>query len=112
MPDKLQIMLAVLLTAYGVIVGWYVRGIIVARRKSGEDKSSSPSSSDSSSSVKRKRSRHTGKKCPDCKNVIDVRRAVCQHCGHKFELEPGVEPHPDELKALGKAAAIDQGKDI
>jgi len=37
------------------------------------------------------RSRHSGKRCPQCQNLIDVRRTVCQHCGHIFQTAPKPE---------------------
>ena len=26
-----------------------------------------------------------GKRCPDCRTIINAKREVCQHCGHVFE---------------------------
>lgn len=38
-----------------------------------------------------RRHRRSGKRCPQCQNLIDVRRAVCQHCGHICETVPKPE---------------------
>jgi hypothetical protein len=43
--------------------------------------------------------------------MIDVRRSVCQHCGHTFELAPGTERHPDEIaKGIVAPASTNSGK--
>jgi uncharacterized OB-fold protein len=34
------------------------------------------------------RKRKRGKKCPQCQNVINYTREVCQHCGYKFNMAP------------------------
>ena len=91
MYNKLDLMLVVLLLTNAVVLIWLIRNMIVTKNKPAEDP---PPSSHS-----RWRKRLPGKKCPDCAKVIDVRRTVCQHCGHKFKVKPGTEPHPDEVKA-------------
>ena len=40
------------------------------------------------------RKRRRGKKCPNCKNIINYYREVCQHCGYKF----GAVETPSELQ--------------
>jgi uncharacterized OB-fold protein len=39
-----------------------------------------------------KRKRKIGKRCPQCRNIIDYRRPVCQHCAYKF---PEVSEHAE-----------------
>jgi hypothetical protein len=80
----------VLIMAYLIAVIWYIWSIINARKQKEVHKHTAH---------RRKRSRHReGKRCPQCQKVIDRRRSVCQHCGQVFQLAPGVEPHPDEVK--------------
>ena len=44
--------------------------------------------------------RRLGKRCPNCKNIIDYYRKVCQHCGYEFYQVP--EKKDSEEKSLGK----------
>lgn len=37
------------------------------------------------------RSRRSGKRCPQCQNLINTRRTVCQHCGYVFQTAPKPE---------------------
>lgn len=48
----------------------------------------------------RRRKKKRGKKCPQCNNIINFYREVCQHCGHKFDVEPqpGQGPEGPENK--------------
>lgn len=39
---------------------------------------------DGKSSLSKKKKKNNGKRCPQCKNLIDANRKVCQHCGHEF----------------------------
>ena len=38
-----------------------------------------------------RRRQRSGKRCPQCRNLIDARRTVCQHCGHIFKTVPKPE---------------------
>jgi len=44
----------------------------------------------------------TGKRCPQCQNLIDARRTVCQHCGHAFAATP---PAPESAKPTEETAS-------
>ena len=46
---------------------------------------------------KKSRRRRKGKRCPQCRKIIDCRRIVCRHCGYEFKPEPGLEPHADKI---------------
>jgi hypothetical protein len=92
--SKFDIFFAILIVAYISVVGWYLKNTIFGKKKKKEKKSRSRSSESSKSRRKR-----TGKKCPRCKKTVDKRRTVCHHCGNKFDVSPGTEPHPDEVKA-------------
>jgi len=46
-----------------------------------------------------RRSRRAGKRCPQCQNLIDARRTVCQHCGHLFEATAPAEEEPVQKNA-------------
>jgi len=37
-----------------------------------------------------------GKKCPQCKNIINYSREVCQHCGYKFNSAPAGNSGPTD----------------
>jgi len=108
--DKIYYLIIFLLVAYGLLIGWYLRAFFLSKKKPAEEKSSSSSKHGHS----KNRKRRAGKKCPDCKKVIDVRRTVCQHCGHKFEVPPGTEPHPEEIRMKDKqgntASPVKKGK--
>ena len=90
MTDSNNILYLILLVGYLVAVGWYVRSTMAFRRAGGEKKPSSRGGG--------RRHKKAGKHCPECKEMIDARRTVCQHCGHKFDLVPA-DPHPDEVWA-------------
>ncbi|HUT54661.1 MAG TPA: hypothetical protein VM658_14820 [bacterium] len=103
--NRLDLMLTMLLLAYAAVLAWYVRSVIVTKNKPAS------SSRHSSHNVKRKRKRLSGKKCPGCNQIIDSRRTVCHHCGHQFEVEPGSEPHPDEVEAGIRKAGPEPNKE-
>lgn len=43
------------------------------------------------------RSKRTrGKRCPECGNLINAQKTICQHCGHEFGSAPA--PKPPEAK--------------
>jgi len=52
-----------------------------------------------SSSYSSRKKKRRGKKCPQCKNVINYYREVCQHCGYKF----GPVETPGESEDKGAA---------
>jgi len=101
--SKFDVFFAILVVAYISVVGWYLKNTIFGKKKKKEKKSRSKSSKSSKSSESSKSSksrlRRSGKRCPRCKKTIDKRRSVCHHCGNKFDMSPGTEPHPDEVKA-------------
>lgn len=78
----------ILALAYVALLGWYL--LRVAFPKSEEQEAPKKAK-------KGKGHRRQGKKCPECKKVIDARRTVCQHCGYKFTPKLGRELHPDEV---------------
>jgi len=86
-----DIMYIALVVIYLAAVVWYIISTLVNRKKGSE------SSSGSSQSQPKRRSRR-GKRCPSCKQIIDNRRTICQHCGHEFAIDPNSEPHPDEIR--------------
>lgn len=95
MPLSTNALLIVLAAAYLAALGWYVRNIFIM----GDEASPSKEPEERSSSrARRHKQRRSGKRCPGCGKIVDRRRTSCQYCGHEFELEEGVEPHPDELK--------------
>ena len=94
-----NLMLAVLIVGYLSVMGWYLKSVMIKKK----DKKKSRKSKSRKSKSKH---RIAGKRCPGCKRTIDRRRTVCQHCGHKMELSPGVEPHPDEV-ARGIVAPLE-----
>ncbi len=98
-------MLVVLLAANAVLLAWLIRSVI------GGSGIKPESQSRPSSDHKHKHKHRAGKKCPDCGNMIDVRRTICQHCGHKFEVKPGTEPHPDEVKAGTRKPTAEPAED-
>jgi len=50
--------------------------------------------------------RRLGKRCPQCKNIIDYRRKVCQHCGYEFPYVP----EPKEIEASSSWRKKKRGK--
>jgi hypothetical protein len=88
-----------LVAIYVAAVGWYVISVIVSGNKKNRDGSTSSSGHGGGRSHRSSTPRHKGKRCPSCKQIVDVRRTICQHCSHEFEIEPGVEPHPDDIKS-------------
>jgi len=87
-----------LVVIYVAAVGWYVVSVVSGKKKS-HDGGTSSSGHRSSRSHRSSTSRHKGKRCPSCKQIVDARRTICQHCSHEFEIVPGMEPHPDEIKS-------------
>lgn len=87
--DTMYIALVVI---YLAAVTWYIISTLINRKKGSESSSSS-----SGNSQHKHRSRR-GKRCPGCKQIIDNRRTLCQHCGHEFVIDPNSEPHPDEIR--------------
>jgi len=77
-----------------------------------------------------KRSRHRGKRCPQCGNIISAHRKVCQHCGNQFseveikesveseaqetevskEVKPSKEPHHHHHSSSGRRRKKKRGK--
>jgi hypothetical protein len=94
--SKFDVFFAVLIVAYISVVAVSLKNTILGKKK--KKKRAKKSRSESSKSSK-SRLRRTGKMCPRCKKTIDKRRSVCHHCGNKFDVAPGAEPHPDEVKA-------------
>lgn len=94
MSQSSDLMYIALVVIYFAALGWYIISTLVNK------KSDSPSEkkSSSSSSGSHHRSRR-GKRCPNCKQIIDARRTLCQHCGHEFKIDPNSEPHPDEIRS-------------
>lgn len=91
MSSRLDMLVLALLSVYLFIMGWYLRSILAGNKStSGDDTASSPTSSRKA----RSKRRHQGKHCPGCNKLVDARRKVCRHCGHKFEFVPAAEPPP------------------
>ncbi len=72
---------------YSAIVGVWIAGVIAyfyyfrnflrtRKKENSEDNKSK---------------RKLGKRCPQCHNIINYQRQVCQHCGYQF---PEVPEHP------------------
>ncbi len=87
-----DIALIVMVIAYLMAVAWYARGAILAKKKKYESERTYHRRKENE-----KRKKRSGRRCPDCKNIIDRRRSVCQHCGHQFDVIPGAQKHPDEI---------------
>ncbi len=75
---------------------FYLKDIIPSMRA---EKERSSRRSDRNGRRSSRSKRRKGKRCPECRHIIDWRRTVCQHCGHKFEIRPGRDPHPDEIES-------------
>lgn len=84
--------------SYGLIVLLWIAGvagyIIYLRRELNRRNREEQKEDD-------QRKRHRGKKCPQCHNIIGVKRSVCQHCGYRFpesdshaQVELNREPLP------------------
>jgi predicted amidophosphoribosyltransferase len=63
-----------IIVAWVAAVGYFIYYMIFLRQRKGRSKS---------------KRRRRGKRCPECKNMIDYRREVCQHCGYRFPSESG-----------------------
>ncbi len=79
---------------------FYLREVILTYRNKKKHASRRSDRSKQSSS---RQARRKGKRCPECRHIIDWRRTACHHCGHKFEVNPDREPHPDEIKDIESA---------
>jgi len=104
----------VLTIAYLAAVGWYVITVLATRKRQGKSGSGSRAAREArpreSSGFERSESRRSegershdsrkrrqGKRCPQCRKIIDAVRTRCQHCGHEFETEPADEENgPDD----------------
>lgn len=124
----LMISYSIFAVIYLAALAWYIRSVLIEPRRkkdrprsypspfsltptsSSPSSSSSSSSSSTSSSSGKKHSRHRrgGKRCPKCKEIIDQRRNVCHHCGHKFKSNTVLEAHPDEMKKEQKNPPSDE----
>ena len=78
--------------AYIAAVGWYVINVFIAGKPAKK--------SGSGSGASKGRKKRSGKKCPQCKKIIDARRMTCQHCGYEFSTQKSEESHPDESEEL------------
>ena len=63
-------------------------GYLFPKVPKSEEKAETPERSSSGGHHSRKR----GKYCPQCKTMIDRKRAQCQHCGYVFSETPGNPP--------------------
>jgi RNA polymerase subunit RPABC4/transcription elongation factor Spt4 len=70
------------------ITGYIFRQYVLEPRRSGGGKRH-----------RSNRKHRTGKRCPQCQNLIDSRRTACQHCGHAFAATP---PAPESAKTTGE----------
>jgi hypothetical protein len=95
----------VLILGYLVALGWYLYFIWSKKQSHERSRNWGHRGGETKDSGHRR-----GKRCPQCRNMIDQRRTVCQHCGHEFELVPGREAHPDEI-AAGKRQPPDKETD-
>ena len=96
MIDKFDIFYIVLIVSYLIGVTWYLRSVLMERQEKKESNRSFHRSIEADGEKKNSFRRRKGKHCPKCRNLIDHRRSVCQHCGHQFELDPQTPPHPEE----------------
>ncbi|MFO8058460.1 MAG: hypothetical protein R6V10_14315 [bacterium] len=99
MASNFDIFYLFLLIAFAFGLGMYLKSVLPPLRK--QEKSSdrrSRSKSSGRSHRSSRGSRHRGKRCPECRHIIDRRRTVCHHCGHEFKVDSDHEPHPDEEK--------------
>jgi len=73
---------------YSAIIGAWIGGVIIyffyyrkvwlkKKREAGE----------------RRSKRKIGKRCPQCKNIINYQRTVCHHCGYPFPPVPEHKSH-------------------
>ena len=63
-------------------------------------------------SSKRRHGHKRGKRCPQCTNLVDSRRKVCQHCGHVFpdSSEAEAKPKPAPKPKSGSSPSRKRGK--
>ncbi len=94
-----EVIYMVLALAYLTAVGWYLINVMAS---SPEKRAKREKTRQTKESGERHRGRKEGKRCPQCDKVIDVRRDVCQHCGHEF---------PPEDRALKGEDRASKGED-
>ena len=92
MPQSSDLMYVALVVIYLAAVSWYIISTLINRKNKKETETKTETSSSGKHHSRR------GKRCPSCKQIIDARRTLCQHCGHEFKIDPNSEPHPDELR--------------
>jgi len=66
-----------------VLYIWYFRKSFIQKRKENEEQRSK---------------RKLGKRCPQCRNIINYKRTVCQHCGYQFPEVSTHDYHPGQRK--------------
>ena len=99
LPQSSDLMYIALVVIYLAAVSWYIISTIINRKSVDEG--------DAKSESHGKHHTRRGKRCPGCKQIIDARRTLCQHCGREFKIDPNSEPHPDELQT-GRRRPVEQ----
>ncbi len=93
-----NLVFAVLVAAYLMALAWYVIKVVTERDRQPERRRRSRKSAPAKSTS----GRETGKRCPQCRTIINSKRTVCQHCGYEFQPENAEQSQPADESEAGE----------